>query len=86
MNFDELLGDDQKTWFFNSSVAEQTNVWLGGYHSMLREMGVKKYNFFLDEMILQKNRLIKATLEREGTCPNYISNLMYTHSSWNRHV
>lgn len=21
-------------WFFNSSIAEQTNVWLGGYHSI----------------------------------------------------
>lgn len=77
-NFKELLGDDQKTWFFNSSIAEQTNVWLGGYHSILREMTAKKYNFFLDEMILRKNRLVKATLEQEGNCPDYISDLIYT--------
>ena len=77
-NFKELLREDQKTWFFNSSIAEQTNVWLGGYHSMLREMVVGKYNFFLDEMILWKNRLIKATLEQDGSCPDYISELVYT--------
>jgi hypothetical protein len=58
-NFDELLGDDQKTWFFNSSVAEQTNVWLGGYHSMLRKMGVTKYNFFLDKMIYGRTDWLK---------------------------
>lgn len=33
--FNELLGEEGKAWFFNSSVAEQTNVWLGGYHSIL---------------------------------------------------
>jgi hypothetical protein len=32
--FPELLGIDGKGWFFNSSVAEQTNVWLGGYHAI----------------------------------------------------
>ena len=30
-NYPELKGPDGK-WFFNLSVAEQTNVWLGGYH------------------------------------------------------
>ncbi|KAF7297871.1 hypothetical protein HMN09_01007900 [Mycena chlorophos] len=44
--FPELLGENGKAWFFNSSVAEQTNVWLGGFHSILREMGAVKYNFF----------------------------------------
>ncbi|KAJ7189855.1 hypothetical protein GGX14DRAFT_607746 [Mycena pura] len=32
-DYPELLGPDGK-WFFNTSVTEQTNVWLGGYHSM----------------------------------------------------
>ena len=45
---------------------------------MLREMVVGKYNFFLDEMILWKNRLIKAMLEQDGSCPDYISELVYT--------
>jgi hypothetical protein len=42
----ELMGPDGKTWFFNTSIAEQTNVWLGGYHSICREMLPAKYNFF----------------------------------------
>ncbi|KAF8227727.1 hypothetical protein L208DRAFT_1295221 [Tricholoma matsutake] len=32
--FKELLGEE-KTWYFTSSIAEQTNIWLGGYHSIL---------------------------------------------------
>ncbi|KAF7308041.1 hypothetical protein MKEN_01166400 [Mycena kentingensis (nom. inval.)] len=67
--FPELKGADGKAWFFNSSIAEQTNVWLGGYHSILREMGCVKFNFFLDEMILRKNKLTVAKLEADGACP-----------------
>ena len=57
VDFPELKGLGNKAWYFNSSIAEQTNAWLGGYHSMCREMLVDKYNFFLDEMILRRNRL-----------------------------
>lgn len=32
--YPELIGKDGQGWFFNSSIAEQTNVWLGGYHSI----------------------------------------------------
>ncbi|KAJ7759415.1 hypothetical protein DFH07DRAFT_1023762 [Mycena maculata] len=32
------LSNPDKTWYFNTSIAEQTNVWFGGYHSMCREM------------------------------------------------
>lgn len=80
-NFEVLLRDDGTSWFFNSSIAEQTNVWLGGYHSILREMGVQKYNSFLDEMILHKNRIIKDKLKKDGACPSYISDLIYTSTS-----
>lgn len=45
-NFPDVVGPDGKTWLFNSSIAERTNVWFGGYHAMLREMGVVKFNFF----------------------------------------
>lgn len=79
--FADLLGPDGKSWFFNSSVAEQTNVWLGGYHAILREMGVRKYNFFLDEMILRKNKLIKASLEKANLSPDYIPDLIYNSAS-----
>ncbi|EIW55398.1 uncharacterized protein TRAVEDRAFT_78044, partial [Trametes versicolor FP-101664 SS1] len=55
--FQELLKDDN-TWFFQLI----TNVWFGGYHMIVREMGVVKYEFFLDEMLLQKNKLTWAKL------------------------
>ncbi|KAJ7688745.1 hypothetical protein B0H17DRAFT_938044, partial [Mycena rosella] len=67
--FPELIGAEGTGWYFNSSIAEQTNVWLGGYHSILREMGVTKFNFFLDEMIMRKNRLTVAKLEKSGCNP-----------------
>jgi hypothetical protein len=65
--YPELLSPDG--WYFNSSIAEQTNVWLGGYHSICREMLVDKYSFFLDEMIMRKNRLVRAKLEKEMHMP-----------------
>ncbi|KAF7314043.1 hypothetical protein HMN09_00562900 [Mycena chlorophos] len=49
-DFPELLGPDGR-WFFNTSIAEQTNVWLGGYHSIVREMLPVKYDFLLDELV-----------------------------------
>lgn len=71
--YPELLGEGQQQWYFNSSVAEQTNSWLGGYHAICREMTVHRYNFFLDEMIRRRNlitldKLIKGTQE-PGTWP-----------------
>ena len=50
--FPELLGENGKGWYFNSSIAEQTNVWLGGFHAIDREMLVDRFNFFLDQMII----------------------------------
>jgi hypothetical protein len=67
--FPELAGEGGKGWFFNSSIAEQTNVWLGGYHAICREMSVDKYNFFLDEMICRRNSLTKQRLEKDGMDP-----------------
>lgn len=60
-------------WYFNSSVAEQTNVWLRGYHSMCREMCVDKYHYFLDEMIARKNRMTREKLDKDGMKPDYFS-------------
>ena len=68
--FPELIRDDGG-WFFNSSIAEQTNVWLGGYHSICRELHVFKYNFFLDEMIIRRNRITLEALEKSGQQPMY---------------
>jgi hypothetical protein len=67
--FPELRGQDGKAWFFNTSIAEQTNVWLGGFHSICREMSVDKYEFFLDEMIMMRNRRTREKLEKDGKEP-----------------
>jgi hypothetical protein len=69
VSFPELLGEDGKGWYFNLSIAEQTNVWLGGYHSICREMAIDKFHFFLDEMIMRRNRMTKVKLEKEGKQP-----------------
>lgn len=66
--YPELLRDDG-TYYFNSSVAEQTNVWFGAFHNMCREMTPTKYDFFLDEMILRRNRVTVAMLYARGKRP-----------------
>ena len=68
--YPELISQDNKGWYFNSSIAEQTNVWLGGYHAICREMHVDKYTFFLDEMILRRNRMTNEKLMKEGQSPS----------------
>lgn len=74
--FPELLNTDG-SWVFNTSIAEQTNVWLGGFHSMLREMGVDRYNFILDELIMCRNETTKAKLYDEGHLPSYIPGISF---------
>ncbi|KAL1952122.1 hypothetical protein VTO73DRAFT_1271 [Trametes versicolor] len=69
-NYPELIAPDER-WFFNSSIAEQTNVWFGGYHAIIREMGAIYYDFFLDEMIKEKNRLTREKLKAQGCIPGY---------------
>jgi hypothetical protein len=69
-DYPEMMTPDGK-WYFNTSIAEQTNVWLGGYHSILREMSVVKYNFFLDEMIRLRNQTVVAKLASDGFQPGY---------------
>jgi len=68
----ELRTDDGK-WRFNSSAAEQTNAWFGGYQAIVREMQADRYEFFLDEMIKRRNRLIIKDLERRMKRPYRIS-------------
>jgi hypothetical protein len=67
--YQELIAEDNEGWYFNSSIAEQTNVWLGAYHAICREMLVDKYTFFLDEMILRRNRMTRGKLMKEGKSP-----------------
>ena len=59
-------------WWFNSSAAEMTNVWFGGYQALVREMQVDRYNFFLDEMIKHRNRVIVKDLQKRHAHPYQI--------------
>lgn len=61
--WNELLNGPDGNWVFNSLVAEQTNAWIVGYHSMLREMLAHNYEFFLDEMIMLRNASVIARLD-----------------------
>ncbi|KAF8512123.1 hypothetical protein JB92DRAFT_3173596 [Gautieria morchelliformis] len=63
----ELYEDGE--WIFNSSIAEQTNVWFGGFLAIVREMTTVRFNFYLDEMIKRRNRHVVAELERKGHQP-----------------
>ena len=74
--FPELRHADG-SWRFNSSKAEQTNVWLGGYHSICREMASDKFEFFLDEMIMRKNTLVVASLRDKGHLPAHYPDLVF---------
>jgi hypothetical protein len=69
--YPELM-DASGKWFFNTSIAEQTNAWLGGYHSMCREMLPAKFDFFLDEMIRLRNIESIDRLERQGHHPRIL--------------
>ncbi|KAJ7217110.1 hypothetical protein GGX14DRAFT_358484, partial [Mycena pura] len=70
--FPELrtMKDGKEAWAFNSSVAEQTNVWFGAFQSIVHEMSVpRRYNFFLDEMISLRNDRLLLNLARNGKQP-----------------
>ena len=62
-------GEDQ--WYFNTSVAEQTNAWFGQYHTICWEMGAVFYEFFLNQMILMHNEEKRGELENNGFNPTY---------------
>ena len=63
------LADENEKWVFNSSAAEQANVWLGGFHAIVRDMLPHRYDFFLDEMIKRRNEKLVARLEETGKEP-----------------
>ncbi|KAL4257788.1 hypothetical protein AB1N83_013934 [Pleurotus pulmonarius] len=65
--FPELMVNGK--WRFNSSICEQTNVWLGEYRAILRNMEVDRFNFYLDEMIKRRNRFIIRQLGDGGHKP-----------------
>lgn len=59
-------------WTFNSSAAEQGNVWFGGYATIIREMHQHRAQFFLDEMISLRNERTVERLERAGKMPHLV--------------
>lgn len=67
----ELMKDGK--WRFNSSAAEMTNHWFGGFQSIAREMRRDRYEFFLDEMIKQRNRVTVVSLREQGHKPARLS-------------
>ncbi|KAJ7510392.1 hypothetical protein B0H11DRAFT_1701987, partial [Mycena galericulata] len=67
--FLELIGEDGK-WVFNSSAAEQANVWFGKFQSTVREMSALRFNFFLDEMIALHNLKTVEELRKQGHQPH----------------
>ncbi|KAJ7323238.1 hypothetical protein DFH08DRAFT_711918, partial [Mycena albidolilacea] len=67
--FRELIGADGK-WVFNSSAAEQANVWFGKFQNVVQDMAVIKYNFFLDEMISVHNEQVALELCNQGHSPH----------------
>ncbi|KAJ8089666.1 hypothetical protein PM082_014928 [Marasmius tenuissimus] len=68
-SFHELMTEDGKGWWFNTSVCEQTNNWFGGFQSICREMEGHFYDFFLDEMVMMRNELNLKSLS--GSEPTY---------------
>ncbi|KIK73319.1 hypothetical protein PAXRUDRAFT_178760 [Paxillus rubicundulus Ve08.2h10] len=69
-SFPELIQDGK--WRFNTSICEQTNVWLGGYQAILCDMSVHWYNFYLDEMVKRRNHFIIQQLDKEGRKPEMV--------------
>ncbi len=63
------LWNDKYEWVFNSSAAEQANVWFGKFLPVVREMGEIRYNFFLDEMIAIYNEHKVAVQQARGRRP-----------------
>ncbi|KAG1720182.1 hypothetical protein EDB19DRAFT_1930573 [Suillus lakei] len=59
--FPELISGGK--WRFNTSICEQTNIWLGGYQAILRDMS----------MIKRRNRYVISESERRGHSPWMIS-------------
>ncbi|KAF8577525.1 hypothetical protein K439DRAFT_1649069 [Ramaria rubella] len=56
-------------WVFNSSIAEQTNIWFGGFLAIVWEMSAVRFNFFLDEMIKRHNHIMITELACKGHHP-----------------
>ncbi|KAF8574907.1 hypothetical protein K439DRAFT_1371249, partial [Ramaria rubella] len=70
-HFQELFedADTSNGWIFNSSVAEQANMWFGKLASNVQEMLLAWYNIYLDKMIAICNHWIVSELQQKGKVP-----------------
>jgi hypothetical protein len=71
--FPELMEGD--AWVFNSSACEQANGWFGKYRALTREMGAIRYNFYLDDMIMLRNRFTAEGLCCTGRKPHIVPDM-----------
>lgn len=69
--FPELSKPDG-SWIFNSSAAEQTNVWIGRFTPIVKEMNSVRYCFFLDEAITDHNEFQEGVLQSRGKRPRLV--------------
>ncbi|KZO93021.1 hypothetical protein CALVIDRAFT_486523, partial [Calocera viscosa TUFC12733] len=70
--YPELFDEESKTWTFNSSACEQTNAWLNNFQPIVREMLPVRYEFFLDEVIKERNRHRVEELQKRGHMPHLV--------------
>lgn len=52
-------------WIFNSSAAELTNIWYGGFSSICRGIHAVRYNFFLEVMVRLRNEWLSEKLKAQ---------------------
>ncbi|KZT61919.1 hypothetical protein CALCODRAFT_427048 [Calocera cornea HHB12733] len=72
MAYPQLYDAATQTWTFNSSACEQTNAWLNKYRGIVRAMLPVQYEFFLDEVIKERNRFLVSELENNNHRPHTI--------------
>lgn len=58
---------DEGGWVFNSSAAEMTNVWYGGFASIARNMHAVRFNFFMEQMVKRRNNWLIRRLHKRET-------------------
>ena len=71
--YPEMRTEDDQKWFFNTSVAEQNNMWIGGFNAVLRGMTQEKYGFVLSEVVTVKNEKTLRRLKETGQNPGFWS-------------
>ncbi|EGG01440.1 uncharacterized protein MELLADRAFT_92190 [Melampsora larici-populina 98AG31] len=60
--FPELQKDGN--WVFNSSAAEMTNIWYGGFALLAQSMSAIRFNFMMEDMIERRNEWLIQRLSK----------------------